>query len=106
MLSTEEMRLKSRVQAAYIDSTSSSPVVLLANSGSNVRRSTTDKVNKPCFNFNKGFSRFVVSCKFLHNGVHGFVSNNSHRGQKSTVASKTNLSSNEIVSLQSLLAKL
>ena len=39
MLTTDEMRLKSRVQEAYVDSTSSSPMVLLANSGNNARRS-------------------------------------------------------------------
>ncbi|GKE74807.1 hypothetical protein Tco_1536848, partial [Tanacetum coccineum] len=31
MLTSTEMRLKSRTQATYVDSTSSSPMVLLAN---------------------------------------------------------------------------
>nr|GEX89946.1 hybrid signal transduction histidine kinase M [Tanacetum cinerariifolium] len=35
-----EMRLKSRAQASYVDSTSSSLMVLLANSSTNTRRST------------------------------------------------------------------
>ncbi|GJS18700.1 ribonuclease H-like domain-containing protein [Tanacetum coccineum] len=38
MLSTEDMRLKSRAQASPIDSTSSSPLVLLANRGNSTRR--------------------------------------------------------------------
>ncbi|GJT98899.1 ribonuclease H-like domain-containing protein [Tanacetum coccineum] len=55
MLTTAEMRLKSRAQASYVDSTSSSLMVLLANSGTNTRRSTPsmDKVHKSCFNLNK-----------------------------------------------------
>ncbi|GKC79145.1 ribonuclease H-like domain-containing protein [Tanacetum coccineum] len=71
-LTTTEMRLKSRAQATYIDYTSSSPMVLLANSGINTWRSTpsTKKANKPCFNFNKGLCQFGDYCKFLHNGVH------------------------------------
>ncbi|GJT59907.1 hybrid signal transduction histidine kinase M [Tanacetum coccineum] len=71
-LTTTEMRLKSRAQATYVNYTSSSPMVLLANSGINTWRSTssTEKANKPCFNFNKGLCRFGKYCKFLHNGVH------------------------------------
>ncbi|GJT13669.1 hypothetical protein Tco_0860711 [Tanacetum coccineum] len=38
MLTTEEMRLKSRAQDTFVDSTSSSPMVLLANSGANTWR--------------------------------------------------------------------
>ncbi|GJT32550.1 hypothetical protein Tco_0922969 [Tanacetum coccineum] len=41
MLNTAEMCLKSRAQATYVDSTSSSPMVLLVNSGTNTRRSTS-----------------------------------------------------------------
>ncbi|GJV98649.1 hypothetical protein Tco_1553901 [Tanacetum coccineum] len=40
MLTTAEMHLKSRAQATYVDSTSSSPMVLLANYRNNTRRST------------------------------------------------------------------
>ncbi|GJZ51329.1 ribonuclease H-like domain-containing protein [Tanacetum coccineum] len=48
MLTTVEMRLKSRAQATYVDSTSSSPMVLLANSGTNTRCSTpTEKDPTP-----------------------------------------------------------
>ncbi|GKC31036.1 hybrid signal transduction histidine kinase M [Tanacetum coccineum] len=76
MLTTEEMRLKSRAQDTFIDSTSSSPMFLLSNSGTSDRRynPSTEKVNKPYFNFNKGSCRFGEYCKFLHNGVHGYTS--------------------------------
>ncbi|GJZ04530.1 hypothetical protein Tco_0537805, partial [Tanacetum coccineum] len=40
MLTTEEIRLKSQAQATYIDYTSSSPMVLLANFGTSARRPT------------------------------------------------------------------
>ncbi|GKG25476.1 hypothetical protein Tco_0398622, partial [Tanacetum coccineum] len=40
MLTTAEMRLKSRAQASYVDSTSSSLMVLLVNSGTSTRCST------------------------------------------------------------------
>nr|GEV93322.1 putative reverse transcriptase domain-containing protein [Tanacetum cinerariifolium] len=53
MLTTKEMRLKSRAQASPIDSTFSSPLVLLANGG---------------------FYRFGEHFKFLHNEVHGNTS--------------------------------
>ena len=79
MLTTEEMRLKSRAQGSFVDSTSSSPMVLLANSPSNTRRtiSSNEKVNKPCYLFAQGFCRFGVNCNFLHNGVHGVSSGSS-----------------------------
>ncbi|GJY35550.1 hypothetical protein Tco_0420928, partial [Tanacetum coccineum] len=38
MLTTEEMRLRSRAQDTFVDSTSSSPVVLMANTRTNTRR--------------------------------------------------------------------
>ncbi|GJZ76376.1 nucleotide-binding alpha-beta plait domain-containing protein, partial [Tanacetum coccineum] len=41
MLSMEEMRLKSRAHDMFVDSTSSSPMVLLANSGANIWRFTS-----------------------------------------------------------------
>nr|GEV77779.1 hybrid signal transduction histidine kinase M [Tanacetum cinerariifolium]GEY32431.1 hybrid signal transduction histidine kinase M [Tanacetum cinerariifolium] len=77
MLTTEEMRLKSRAQAISIDSTSSSPMVLLANSGNPTQLANVAsyKVNKHCFNFNKGFCRFGEHCKFLHNGATWSASN-------------------------------
>nr|GEV56701.1 hybrid signal transduction histidine kinase M [Tanacetum cinerariifolium] len=48
MLTTEDIRLKSKAQAASIDSTSSSPMVLLDNSVPSTRRHNValDKLNK------------------------------------------------------------
>ncbi|GJT18992.1 ribonuclease H-like domain-containing protein, partial [Tanacetum coccineum] len=108
MLTTAEMRLKSRAQVAHVDSISSSPMIFLANSGSNTRRSppSTEKVNKPCFNFNKDSCRFGEYCKFLHNGVHGNPPSLSSRGSSSTINSTSNLTQNEITTLQGLLAKM
>ncbi|GJR22837.1 hybrid signal transduction histidine kinase M [Tanacetum coccineum] len=107
-LTTEEMRLKSQAQDTFIDSTSSSPMVLLANSGTNARRSTpsTKKVNKPCFNFNKGSRRFGEQCKFLHNRVHGNPSLWSNSAPRSPITSSPNLTQTDIVTLQTLLSKL
>nr|GEZ99795.1 hypothetical protein [Tanacetum cinerariifolium] len=45
MLTTKEMRLKSREQETLVDATSSSPMVLLAKSDSNVRRSSSSAEN-------------------------------------------------------------
>nr|GEY98790.1 hybrid signal transduction histidine kinase M [Tanacetum cinerariifolium] len=47
MFTTAEMRLKSRAQASYVDSTSSSPMVLLAKSRTNNRRSTYSMEKTP-----------------------------------------------------------
>ncbi|GKB81398.1 hybrid signal transduction histidine kinase M [Tanacetum coccineum] len=104
MLTTEDMRLKSREQETLIDATSSSPMVLLAKSGSNVRRSSSpvEKVNKPCFNFNKGSCRYGSSCKFLHNGMHGLT---SRKSSMHDITSST-LSPNDMQTLQHLLSKL
>ncbi|GJX35371.1 hypothetical protein Tco_0246928 [Tanacetum coccineum] len=73
MLTSEEMRLKSRDQATSIDSTSSSPMVLLTNSGNTTRRPpvASDKLNKPCFNFNKGFCYFGEHSQYEYNGTIG-----------------------------------
>ncbi|GJX70161.1 ribonuclease H-like domain-containing protein [Tanacetum coccineum] len=112
MLTTEEIRLKSQAQATSIDSTSTSPMVLLANSGNSTRRSNvaSDKVNKPCFHFNKGFCRFGEHCKFLHNGVHGNHSLWSNSAPSSNVASSPNMTPNDMMALiqtqHALLAKL
>ncbi|GKD82237.1 hybrid signal transduction histidine kinase M [Tanacetum coccineum] len=80
MLTTEEMRLKSRAQATPIDSSSSSLMVLLANSGNSTRRPNVAhvKLKKPCFNFDKGFCHFCDNCKFIHGGTsNGVKGNNS-----------------------------
>ncbi|GJW81845.1 hypothetical protein Tco_0145820 [Tanacetum coccineum] len=99
MLTTEKMRVKSQAQDTFIDSTSSSPMVLLANSGANTWRSTysMEKVHKPWFNFNKGSCRFGSYCKFLNNGVHG--------SSLSGTTTSTNVTQEDMRNLQSLLAK-
>ncbi|GJY05452.1 ribonuclease H-like domain-containing protein [Tanacetum coccineum] len=108
MLTTTEMRLKSRPQTTYVDSTSSSLMVLLANFCSNTRHSnsSTEKLHKPCFNFNKGSCWFGEHYKFLHNGVQGNTSLWSNSTPHSNVSSSPNFSTNDILTLQSLLAKL
>nr|GEY48692.1 hybrid signal transduction histidine kinase M [Tanacetum cinerariifolium] len=67
MLTTEEMQLRSRAQAKSIDSSSSYPMILLTNSSNSTRRSNValEKINKPCFNFNKGFV-VLLSIVLLH----------------------------------------
>nr|GEU70333.1 hybrid signal transduction histidine kinase M [Tanacetum cinerariifolium] len=72
LLTTHEMRLKSRVQNPLVNATSASPMVLLAKSNTSARRGPSlEKVNKPCWSFAKGSCRFGDACKYLHNGVHG-----------------------------------
>ncbi|GJX35698.1 ribonuclease H-like domain-containing protein [Tanacetum coccineum] len=60
------MRLKSKALALLVDS--SSPMVLVAESGNNRRSSSTPQVKswKPCFNFAKGTCRFGDSCRYMH----------------------------------------
>ncbi|GKB35849.1 ribonuclease H-like domain-containing protein [Tanacetum coccineum] len=68
MLITEEMRLKSRSHSLPVDSSSSSPMVLMAQSSTN-RRPLNSQVKswRPCFNFAKGFCRFGSDCKYVCN---------------------------------------
>ena len=88
-----------------VDSSSSSPMVLLANYGSTTRRSSSsnEKVNKPCFNFLEGSCRFGFYCRFLHDGIHN---NPSQRPSTITAPTSNNLSSHDLANLNSLLAKL
>ncbi|GJR45956.1 putative reverse transcriptase domain-containing protein [Tanacetum coccineum] len=66
-LTTEAMQLKSKSQALPIDSSSSSPMKLLAESGLNRPPSTAQVLSwRPCFNFAKGSCRFGSGCKFIH----------------------------------------
>ncbi|GJS65884.1 hybrid signal transduction histidine kinase M [Tanacetum coccineum] len=67
MLTTEEMRLKSKAHSLPMDSFSSSPMVLMAESGT-TRRSSTPQVKswRPCYNFARGSCRFGNGCKFVH----------------------------------------
>nr|GFB29482.1 hybrid signal transduction histidine kinase M [Tanacetum cinerariifolium] len=68
MLTTEEMGLKSKSQAIHLDSSSSSPMILLAELCNTTRRSNAGHVksSRPCFNFAKGSCRFGSNCKFVH----------------------------------------
>nr|GEX37204.1 hybrid signal transduction histidine kinase M [Tanacetum cinerariifolium] len=67
MLTTEDMRLKSESQSLPVDSSSSSPIVLVTQSG-NTRRSFTPqlKTSRPCYNFARGSCRFGDTCRFVH----------------------------------------
>nr|GEU94278.1 ribonuclease H-like domain-containing protein [Tanacetum cinerariifolium] len=104
LLTTHEMRLKSRVQNPLVDATSASPMVLLAKSNTSAQRGPSlEKVNNPCWSFAKGSCRFDDACKYLHNGVHG----------KSTLLPRTSglassvpdVTRSDLDMLQSLLAK-
>nr|GEU31036.1 hypothetical protein [Tanacetum cinerariifolium] len=65
LLIAEEMRLKSKVLALPMDS--SSPMVLVAETRTNSHSSTSRcKSWKPCFNFAKVFCRFGDSCRYVH----------------------------------------
>ncbi|GJS27462.1 ribonuclease H-like domain-containing protein [Tanacetum coccineum] len=66
LLITKEMRLKSKALALPMDS--SSPMVLVAESGNNRRSSSTPQVksSRPCFNYAKGTCRFGDSCRYVH----------------------------------------
>ncbi|GJT38447.1 hybrid signal transduction histidine kinase M [Tanacetum coccineum] len=78
MLTTEEMRLKSKSHALPIDSLSSSPMILLAESG-NTRCSSNPQVESwlPCYNFAKGSCRFGNACKFVHDASVNIKTSNS-----------------------------
>ncbi|GJY82051.1 ribonuclease H-like domain-containing protein [Tanacetum coccineum] len=80
LLITEEIRLKSKVLASPMDS--SSPMVCVTGSSNNSRPSSTaqGKSWKPCFNFAKGNCRFGDSCPYVHdandrvpNATSGFI---------------------------------
>ncbi|GJY22876.1 ribonuclease H-like domain-containing protein [Tanacetum coccineum] len=61
MLTTKEMRLKSKSQATHVDSSSSSPKNLMVELSNTSRRSNVGrdvKLSKLCFNFAKGYCRF------------------------------------------------
>nr|GEX57759.1 hybrid signal transduction histidine kinase M [Tanacetum cinerariifolium] len=66
LLITEEMRLKSKVDALLMDS--SSFMALMTESGNPHRSSSTPQVKpwKPCFHFAKGTCRFGDGCRFVH----------------------------------------
>ncbi|GJV62706.1 ribonuclease H-like domain-containing protein [Tanacetum coccineum] len=66
LLIAEDMRLKSKVLASPMDS--SSPMAFVVGSSNNSRPSSTaqGKSWKPCFNFAKGNCRFGDSCRYVH----------------------------------------
>nr|GFA27049.1 hybrid signal transduction histidine kinase M [Tanacetum cinerariifolium] len=66
LLITEEMRLKSKVDALLMDSSSS--MALMTESGNPHRSSSTPQVKpwKPCIHFAKGTCRFGDGCRFVH----------------------------------------
>ncbi|GJZ95752.1 ribonuclease H-like domain-containing protein [Tanacetum coccineum] len=66
LLIAEEMRLKSKVLASPMDS--SSPMAFVAGSSKNSHPSSMaqGKSWKPCFNFAKGNCRYGDSCRYVH----------------------------------------
>nr|GEW58159.1 ribonuclease H-like domain-containing protein [Tanacetum cinerariifolium] len=104
LLTTHEMRLKSRVQNPLVDATSASLMVLLAKSNTSARRGPSlEKVNNPYWSFVKGSCGFGDACKYLHNGVHGksiLLPRTS-----SSASSVSDVTRSDLDMLQSLLAK-
>nr|GEV32340.1 hybrid signal transduction histidine kinase M [Tanacetum cinerariifolium] len=66
LLITKEMRLKSKVDALLMDSSSS--MALMTKSRNPCRSSFTPQVKpwKPCFHFAKGTCQFGDGCRFVH----------------------------------------
>ncbi|GKG22661.1 hybrid signal transduction histidine kinase M, partial [Tanacetum coccineum] len=66
LLITEDMHLKSTAPSSLADL--SSPMVLMAESGTNRRSSTTPQAKswRPCFNFARGTCRFGDACRYVH----------------------------------------
>nr|GEY09013.1 protein ALP1-like [Tanacetum cinerariifolium] len=87
---TEEMRLRSKSLSLPVDSSSSSPMVLISET-CNSRRPSDPQIKswRPCYNFAKGSCRFGETCKYVHdaqvksgtnsrvNNVYGSASNGS-----------------------------
>ncbi|GJZ18912.1 hybrid signal transduction histidine kinase M [Tanacetum coccineum] len=86
MLTTKDMRLRSKSLSLPMDSSSSYPLVLMADTG-NSRRPSNSQVKswRPCYNFAKGSCRFGDSCKYVHD-AQAKSGNNSRvsHGQGST----------------------
>ncbi|GKA33937.1 ribonuclease H-like domain-containing protein [Tanacetum coccineum] len=67
LLTSEEMRLKSKSLVTPVDSSSSSPMELLADSGTSRHPSNLQiKSWRPWFNFAKGTCRFGSECRYVH----------------------------------------
>ncbi|GJX04915.1 ribonuclease H-like domain-containing protein [Tanacetum coccineum] len=87
LLIAEEMRLKSKELASPVDS--SSPMVLMAQSGTNLRPSNPQvKSWRPCFNFAKGSCRFGSECRYVHdpNAKPHDLGNSKHSNTSNTDA--------------------
>nr|GEW18726.1 hybrid signal transduction histidine kinase M [Tanacetum cinerariifolium] len=99
MIVTEEMRLKSKALALPVDS--SSPMVLMTESGTPCRSSTTTHVKswRPCFNFAKGACRFGDSCRYVHDA-------SARSGTNNTVTNAKTRGTNDNETTNELLAKL
>nr|GEV58499.1 ribonuclease H-like domain-containing protein [Tanacetum cinerariifolium] len=67
MLTTKDTLSNSKAQSLPVDSSSSSHMVLMAESGT-TRRSSTPQVKswRPCYNFVRGSCRFGNECKFVY----------------------------------------
>ncbi|GJW54370.1 ribonuclease H-like domain-containing protein [Tanacetum coccineum] len=100
LLIAEKMILKSKVVSLPVDS--SSPMVLVAETSTNSRSSTSQgKSWKPCFNFAKGTCRFGDSCRYVHD-ANARVSNANSGFNKGCGTSKN--TTNDL--LTNLLAQL
>ncbi|GJR30363.1 hybrid signal transduction histidine kinase M [Tanacetum coccineum] len=93
-------------QALLVDSSSSSLMILLAESG-NTRRSSTPQVNssRPCYNFAKGSCRFGNTCKFVHDASMHAKSSNPLLWSSSSLINSSGSQTNGN-NTQELLAKL
>ncbi|GJT38193.1 ribonuclease H-like domain-containing protein [Tanacetum coccineum] len=78
------MRLKSLAVPSLVDS--SSHMVLMADSGTNRRSSTTPQAKswRPCFNFARGTCRFGDACRYVHdaNAKLGTTPNDTTKGRR------------------------
>ncbi|GKC00289.1 hybrid signal transduction histidine kinase M [Tanacetum coccineum] len=106
MFTTKEMRLKSKSQALHVDSSSSSPMIIVAESG-NTRRPSTPQVKswRPCFNFAKGSCRFGSGCKFVLD-VNAKSSHNNDSTKQGSNSSSNTPGNNTEELLTMLLGKL
>nr|GEW74825.1 hybrid signal transduction histidine kinase M [Tanacetum cinerariifolium] len=111
MLIKAEMLLKSMAQATSVDSTSSSPMVLLDNSGNNTRHTNVirGKLNNPYFNFARGFCRFGDISRYMHGGLTNRVNGNNSLWLSSNTRLTPNMTPEQMVALiqqqQNMLAQ-
>nr|GEY70316.1 hypothetical protein [Tanacetum cinerariifolium] len=105
MLTTEEMQLKPKSQSLPVDSSSSSPMVLVAQSGNNHCSSIPQvKTSRPCYTFARGSCRFGDPCRFVHAS---YMQANSNNNSLCSSSSNTScISNNEGNTTNELLGKL